>query len=35
MSHPVSQGSMGYAIPAVLVWQIKKDIICVVGDGSL
>lgn len=35
--HPVSQGSMGYAIPAVLgahVADKKKDIICVVGDGS-
>ncbi len=36
--HPVSQGSMGYAIPAVLgasVAYTNKNIICVVGDGSL
>ncbi len=36
--HPVSQGSMGYAIPAILgahVADRNKDILCVVGDGSL
>lgn len=35
--HPVSQGSMGYALPAVAGIQQVTDrpIICVVGDGSV
>ena len=37
--HPVSQGSMGFALPAVLgsydFSQPKKEIIVVVGDGSI
>lgn len=33
--HPVSQGSMGFAIPAVLgVADAEKQIVVVVGDGS-
>jgi len=35
--HPVSQGTMGYALPAVAGIQHVSDrpIICVVGDGSI
>jgi acetolactate synthase-1/2/3 large subunit len=33
--HPVSQGSMGFSIPAVLgLRDVKRQIIVVVGDGS-
>lgn len=35
--HPVSQGAMGFAIPAVLGvhFASERQIICVVGDGSI
>jgi len=36
--HPVSQGSMGFAIPAIIGVHQKnesQEIICVVGDGSI
>lgn len=35
--HPVSQGAMGFAIPAILgaYHASKKQVICVVGDGSI
>lgn len=36
--HPISQGSMGFALPAVMGVHCKKkkqEIICVVGDGSI
>ncbi len=35
--HPVSQGAMGFAIPAILgaYYASKKQIICIVGDGSI
>ena len=35
--HPVSQGTMGYAIPAIVgAYQVsKRPIVCVVGDGSI
>ena len=35
--HPVSQGAMGFAVPAVLgaYFASGKQIICVVGDGSI
>lgn len=35
--HPFSQGAMGFAIPAIVgaYYAGTKDIICVVGDGSI
>lgn len=35
--HPVSQGAMGFAIPAILgaYYGSKRQIICIVGDGSI
>ena len=35
--HPVSQGSMGYALPAIIGAYSagKKNIVSVVGDGSI
>ena len=35
--HPASQGSMGYALPAVIgtYFASKEPIVCVVGDGSI
>lgn len=35
--HPASQGAMGFAIPAILgaYYASRKQIICIVGDGSI
>jgi len=37
--HPVSQGSMGFALPAILgvynIDNIKQEIVAVIGDGSI
>lgn len=35
--HPVSQGAMGFAVPAILgaYYGSGKDVVCIVGDGSI